>query len=221
MYEDTAQPQVVYSSPTPWYKRKILWIYLIVLLLIPLGFYAYKNYFSKTPILSQPSPITESLEAKKFLPEKAMKSIYDLSRTALTPKIMANSFDIKPANEPQRLHASWKTEDNILVNISIKYNQQGDIDEKNILITLPEPINNLTITIAPTIISTYLTVQPQGSWNCDTKATICENFWIEQDIKRIVGIVSKIPNEKIGRIFFCEYYPKSPNYNSNSCNIYE
>ncbi len=213
-------PQV-YPSPTPWYKRKILWIYILILILIPVSFYLYKNYFAKTPISPQPSPVAESLETKKFLPEQAMKSIYDLSKTSLTPKIMANSFDIKPAGEPQRLYASWKTEDNILVNISVKYNQQADIDEKNIQVTLPDPINNLTVATAPTIISAYLTAQPQGSWNCDTKTTICENFWIEQDIKRIVGAVSKDPNEKIGRIFFCEYYPKSPNYNSKSCNIYE
>ncbi len=41
----------VYISPTPWYKRKILWTFVGILLLIPLGFYLIKNYL----IISSPS----------------------------------------------------------------------------------------------------------------------------------------------------------------------
>ncbi len=59
MDENTAEPQV-YISPTPWYKRKILWIFLSFLILIPLGFYIFKTYFLKTPAqtpVQQPTQI--------------------------------------------------------------------------------------------------------------------------------------------------------------------
>lgn len=221
----TSQPQVQISPP-PFYKRKILWIYLLILLLIPLSFYVFKTYFlnraEQSTIL--PSPTAESLKTKKFLPERAMKSIYDLSKTSLTPKTATSSFDIKKTSEPQRLSASWKTADNLLVNISARYNQQGDVDEKNILLTLTDPINNLTEISAPTLITIYLAIQAKGSWKCDADTTstiLCENFWLEQDIKKWVGAVSTTPNEKRGRIFFCEYHPTSSNYNAKSCNIYE
>lgn len=39
----------VYISPTPWYKRKLVWGFLLVLILIPVGFYVFKIYFLKTP----------------------------------------------------------------------------------------------------------------------------------------------------------------------------
>ncbi len=44
----------VYISSTPWYKRKILWIFLSFLILIPLGFYIFKTYFLKTPAQTLP-----------------------------------------------------------------------------------------------------------------------------------------------------------------------
>lgn len=204
-------------SPTPFYKNRLFLviIFIVILILIPVGFYIFKNYFAKTASLLQPSPSTESL--KKFLPEQAMKSIYDLSKTSLTPKTATSSFDIKKTSEPQRLSASWETADHSIVNISARYNQQGDVDEKNILLTLPEPINNLTVTSAPTIISTYLTVQPQGSWNCDAQATLCENSWMEEDIKKWVGAVNLTPSEKGGSVFYCEIYPGSPVYHLKTC----
>lgn len=196
------------NQPSPLYKRKILWIYLLVLLLIPVSFYIYKNYVAKTPNLPQ-----------LILPEQAMKSIYDLSKTSLTPKTATSSFDIKKTDDPQRLSASWETADNILVNISARYNQQGNVDEKNMLVTLPDPINNLTVTSTPTLATIYLAIQAKGSWKCDTQASLCENFWIEQDVKKGLGVSSLTPNEKGGSVFYCEIYPGSPVYQlKKSCN---
>lgn len=49
-----------YISPTPWFKRKLLWGFLLVLILIPVGFYVFKIYFLKTP---SPKPAEVSSEA--------------------------------------------------------------------------------------------------------------------------------------------------------------
>lgn len=54
----STQPQVIISPP--FYKRKILWIYLLILLLIPLSFYLYKNYLIISP-LSQPVPTSSPI----------------------------------------------------------------------------------------------------------------------------------------------------------------
>lgn len=74
MDADKPEIQVIFS-PTPWYKRRILWIFLIVLLLIPLGFYAYKNYFIKTP--AQPEKAVFSCPVPKEYCNKGEEIIFD------------------------------------------------------------------------------------------------------------------------------------------------
>ena len=60
MEENSTQPQVIYFSPTPWYKRRLLWAFLGILLLIPVGFYLVKNYLiSSSP--SQPVPTSSPI----------------------------------------------------------------------------------------------------------------------------------------------------------------
>lgn len=63
MDENESTPQV-YISSSPFYKSKIMWIFLLILLLIPISFYIYKNYFAKTPI-TQPEKIILSCPVPK------------------------------------------------------------------------------------------------------------------------------------------------------------
>ena len=75
---DTDVPEIqVYFSPNPWYKRKLLWIiaFLFVLLLIPIIFYFYKNYFAKTP--AQPEKVVFSCPIPKEYCNEGKEVIFD------------------------------------------------------------------------------------------------------------------------------------------------
>lgn len=48
----------VYISPTPWYKRKLVWVFVLILFLIPTGSYLYASYFRKSPAPPAPPPPT-------------------------------------------------------------------------------------------------------------------------------------------------------------------
>ncbi len=68
MDENTAQPQVIYTAPTPWYKRKLLWILGLFLILIPASFYLYKIYFLKNPAqtpVQQPTQVQSEPSIKE------------------------------------------------------------------------------------------------------------------------------------------------------------
>lgn len=71
------EPQV-YIIPTPWYKRKIVWIFLLILILIPLGSYGYKHYFIKTSTTSQPIPSSSPTTSANPLIAQAKSIGYDI-----------------------------------------------------------------------------------------------------------------------------------------------
>ncbi len=221
-------PQV-YPSPTPWYKRKILWIYILILILIPVSFYLYKNYFAKTPILPQPSPITENPITNQDLPV--------FIKASLQSQLIPPSFNIQPTLDtkgtildPNRFNSFWNSGE-ILASASIRYGMEGQVEDKNILLTLPNMLMPLTATSAATIADQYFLTKLQSSFKCgtvdlkdraNTRTTLCEDFGIDQQgVKRGLGIINPIPGAQKASIFYCEIYPNSPIYGWKSCSIYK
>lgn len=96
------KPEVVYIAPTPWYKRKILWVLLIILLLIPLGLYLYKIYFTgakkiNTDNVSFPCPFAEPKSCISQTPLK-LKSGPAIGYKAQQKSSVVNTVEITSAD---------------------------------------------------------------------------------------------------------------------------
>jgi len=79
MDENTAQPQVIYASPTPWYKSKkfIILLFVVILILIPLSFYIFKTYFLKAPVQTLPQQPAQ-VSSKSTLEESQSPIAFDI-----------------------------------------------------------------------------------------------------------------------------------------------
>lgn len=96
------KPEVVYIAPTPWYKRKILWAFLIILLLFPLGLYLYKIYFAgikkiNTDNVSFPCPFAEPKSCISQTPLK-LKSGPAIGYKASPKSSVVSSVEITSAD---------------------------------------------------------------------------------------------------------------------------
>lgn len=235
MENNTAPNIQVYITPTPWYKRKIMWIYLLVLLLIPLSFYIFKTYFLKAP--ATPVKTSSQFQPDSFPAQKAQDDLLKFAKTALQSQLIPSSFNIQPTLDakgkvldPNRFNSFWNM-GKILANTSIRYSVEGQIEDKNILLTLPNTIESLTATSAATVANQYFSTKLAGSFKCDkvdlkdktgSKATLCEDFEVDgQGVKTGLGIISPLPNDQKSSIFYCELYPQSPIYRWKSCSIYK
>lgn len=66
-------------TPTPWYKRKLLWIFALILILIPFGAWVYATYFMKSATPSAPLPPA----AKNTLEEDSSPIAFDILKNPL------------------------------------------------------------------------------------------------------------------------------------------
>lgn len=55
---------------TPWYQRKLLWVFVLILILIPIGAWVYATYFMKSssPPTQLPAQIQEKVIEEDKLP---------------------------------------------------------------------------------------------------------------------------------------------------------
>lgn len=101
MENNTPEIQV-YFLPTPWYKRRVLWIFLIVLLFIPLGLYLYKINFTgvkkiNTDNVSFPCPFAEPKSCISQTPLK-LKSGLAIGYKAPPKSSVVSSVEITSAD---------------------------------------------------------------------------------------------------------------------------
>ncbi len=208
-------------------------------------FFGILNYFNVLP-LSRTFPTLSFLphqqqnKPKLLQPPRTMttliaeKGTADLTKfirinlvTAPDPKGIKVDFVRNNKGQildPNRMVFNW-SDSSYQGNATIRYNNQLNIEDKSILLILPNIVGNPSA-FEPTITTDYFNIKPEGKWNCqdivvdnkNTKSTICENFWRDKnDIKRGIGLMSPIPGEDKAEIFTCEIYSNSQNYNWDTC----
>lgn len=76
------QPQV-YISPTPFYRNRLFLIFtfIVILVLIPLGFYIFKTYFLKTP--EKTLPQQTQVSSKSTIEESESPISFDILQNPL------------------------------------------------------------------------------------------------------------------------------------------
>ena len=151
---------------------------------------------------------------KQYLKDAPIKPYKDGQTQLLSSKIFTTSW-ITPQKEG-------------FVGL-VRFNSNGNLEERHVDILLPNTIANLSELTAPTLANTYFALKPQGTWKCEpltinTKTvTLCENFWRDAKtlIKRSIGVLSLLPSAGRAQVFTCERYKGSTNYFYLSCNPYK
>lgn len=173
-----------------------------------------------------------------FLAQKSRQDLPVFIRNSLQSSLIPPDFTIRPIidakgvlRDPNRFTSSWNLSSGIIIHTSLRYNEEGQIEDKDILIILPQTLEDLTVTSSTTIDSQYFSQKTSGSFKCatvdlkdraSTNATLCENFQVDtQQVKRGVGVMSPIPGTAKSSVFLCELYPRSPIYSWKSCSIYK
>lgn len=105
----------VYISPTPWYKRKLVWIFLLILILIPVGSYLYANYFRKSPAPPAPAPVA----SKNTLEEENSPIALDILQNPLVYEWRGSVEGILVAKDEKSITLE---KDNQKITISVDLN---------------------------------------------------------------------------------------------------
>jgi hypothetical protein len=196
---------------------------------VPSGTSQPQNISLKKP------PVPLSIPPSLGLSQRAQTDLPQFIKSSLKPSFIPKSFDVKPILDSKgavldsnQFNASWNLVEGETISVSTRYNNQGLVEDRNILLVLPQ-LSNLNLISAPTLTRQYFTQESGGVWKCvalnlgnktNTKSAICENFWIDsQKVKHGIGVLSPISVNQKTSIFSCQLYPQSLVYSWKSCNF--
>ncbi len=211
----------------------ILGLLAFALLLFTLNYFniisisAVNNIFSYLPRKETASESLRSLivaRGAKDFPDFVKSTIKtNLSKESKADFVKDDKGQILDFN---RLVLEW--DDNMYSGFAtIRYNDKLEIEDKSILLMLPDIIPNVS-SYESIITSRYFNVKPEGKWECEelivddegTKNTVCENFWTdESNVKKGIGVRTPIQNENKSEVFFCELNSGSSMYEWGTCSL--
>lgn len=144
--------------------------------------------------------------------------------TNLQEEFLPDSYHARPLQtidgkilDSNRITMYWFTQENLEIHASTRYSNEGEVEDKALLIINPTPITNLTEENASSAINNFLRIEYDGEWECintnsDTGEGItCKINWLgENNTRKIVGVTSIIPGTTDkSSLFTCEIYPNS------------
>jgi len=194
-------PPPISSSEKPIGKKGFLFkiIFIVTLIVILFGVLNYFNILnlpqlspnkSKAPIQKQFTPFVPTVDSAK-------KELIEALPKILNPSLIPDSTDViitQNNQNAQGFTGIWTVNESTAsalfqVSPDSKGINQLHLSFKKNQTTPP------SITTAPTLSSTYLSVVPKGKWECKplnpsiaNSITYCENFWEENGIKSRVVV---------------------------------
>ncbi len=213
---------------------------VIALILVVAGILAALNYlgiFQITKFFEGPSPVKYTnpvekgqdlsrLAGQQFVGDKTdvTSVVHEIIRSNFSPNIIkATQEKDNIVNGVNFYDSSWNTGADKFFLI-IGYNKSSNVATKQLTITLPSPINNLTNSEAGKIIGKYFSIIPGSVFSCTTvsspeKAQYCESFWEDKvnGVKKGLGVQDKTHANK-ATLIYCEYH-KDFSYERKSCFI--
>lgn len=178
------------------------------------------------PLKKQSSIIPTPTLIPEYIKINVKSLISDILISSLIPSnLTVEKQNVENPNNFTFYGTGWETVDKDMFVLSVEYNQEKNIIDRQIVIHIPKILSNLDASSSSSLVKDYIKINPQLPFSCIslptiTKSTFCEIFWEDtQGVKKGIDVTSPVQGLNETQIFYCEHHKETPAYSWKSCNV--
>lgn len=173
-----------------------------------------------------PTPTPTPTPIPEYIKNDTKSLISDILISSFIPNNLAvEKQNVENPNNFSFYGTGWETPNKELLVLSVEYNQEKNIIDRQIVIHIPRILPDLDASSSSSLIKEYIKINPSIPFSCIslptiTKSAFCEVFWEDTNgVKKGIDITSPVIGLSETQIFYCEHHKETPAYSWKSCNL--